>query len=147
MAKKVIVCCAAILVLGGLAYYSSYLHSSGKAAEEETQMQHQLSARDHAQFWPETLLEEEEQDPLERAERRAALSDPDSVQAATEEYAFYLGEASGYVIIYHADRQTIYEYTTIPVSSLPEEIQEQIQVGKGVTGEQELYEFLENYSS
>ena len=80
-------------------------------------------------------------------ERRETLTDPESVKAASGEYAYYLAEEFGYVIIYQSDRQSVYEYTTIPVSDLPKEIQEELQAGKGVPGERELYDFLENYSS
>lgn len=71
---------------------------------------------------------------------------PDSVQAETE-YTYYLIEEFGYVNIYNADQETIYEYTEIPIGDLPEELQQEICTGKGVVNEQELYDFLENYSS
>ena len=71
---------------------------------------------------------------------------PDSVQAETE-YTYYLIEEFGYVNIYNADQETIYEYTEISIGDLPEELQQEICTGKGVVNEQELYDFLENYSS
>ena len=70
----------------------------------------------------------------------------DAVQAETE-YTYYLIEEFGYVNIYNADQETIYEYTEISIGDLPEELQQEICTGKGVVTEQELYDFLENYSS
>lgn len=58
-----------------------------------------------------------------------------------------LVEEFGYVNIYLGDRETVYEFTDIPITSLPEALQNEICTGKGLKGEQELYDFLENYSS
>ena len=51
------------------------------------------------------------------------------------------------VNIYREDGTTLYETTDIPVSLLPEALRQEISAGKGVATEQELYDFLENYSS
>ena len=45
------------------------------------------------------------------------------------------------------DKKTVYEYTDIKVEILPEEIQKQIRSGNYITDIQQLYNFLENYSS
>ena len=45
------------------------------------------------------------------------------------------------------DKTTIYELTEIPLTDLPEEIQQEIIKGKYVETAEELYAFLENYSS
>ena len=49
--------------------------------------------------------------------------------------------------VYLADRSTIYEFTEIPVTDLPEEVQQEVAEGKYVGTVKELYAFLENYSS
>ncbi|HJA12356.1 MAG TPA: hypothetical protein H9799_05315 [Candidatus Mediterraneibacter merdipullorum] len=64
-----------------------------------------------------------------------------------EEEGFYLCEQQGFVAVYLGDRETLYELTGIPLSSLPAEVQQEIAAGKPVSGEEELYGFLENYSS
>ncbi len=69
------------------------------------------------------------------------------VLAETEDYLYYLIEEFGYVNIYLADRETIYEYTNITMDMLPAALQSEISEGKGMTSERELYDFLENYSS
>lgn len=63
------------------------------------------------------------------------------------EYSYYLVEEFGYVNIYRTDLETVYEYTDISIDDLPQELQDEICTGKGLTNEQELYDFLENYSS
>ncbi|MBR4999103.1 MAG: hypothetical protein IKY10_04400 [Clostridia bacterium] len=46
-----------------------------------------------------------------------------------------------------SDRETVYEYTDILVSELPYVLQNEIKNGKYIENMQELYGFLENYSS
>ena len=64
-----------------------------------------------------------------------------------EEDGFYLCELQGFVCVYLNDRKTIYEFTEIPVTDLPEEVQQEIAEGRYVGTVKELYAFLENYSS
>jgi len=63
------------------------------------------------------------------------------------EICYYIKETDGYVTVYEADQKTVYEYTTIPVSELPENIQEKLKKGMKVTSLTQVYGFLENYSS
>lgn len=62
-------------------------------------------------------------------------------------YHYYLKEENGKVSVYLEDGKTLYEYTTIETKSLPAHLQKEIRQGKYLTGEKELYDFLENYSS
>lgn len=71
-----------------------------------------------------------------------------SVQgSAAKEQIFYLKSLNGYVVVYLEDGKTIFEYTDIKVSELSEEMQQEIEQGKRITGLEKLYGFLENYSS
>ena len=93
------------------------------------------------------------------AERNAApdneITDTRSItaegEASTEDVreneGYYLCEMQGFVVVYLSDRQTIYEMTEIPLSDLPEEVQQEIAAGKYIADKDELYGFLENYSS
>ena len=45
------------------------------------------------------------------------------------------------------DKETLYENTSIRLSSLPDALKTEIQNGKYIRTEKELYDFLENYSS
>lgn len=69
------------------------------------------------------------------------------VETTTEEGGYYLVEEGGMVSVYQADRTTLYETTGISMDILPVKLQEEIQAGKYVKSELELYSFLENYSS
>ena len=64
-----------------------------------------------------------------------------------EPEGFYLMVADHYVIVYEKDRQTVHMNTDILLDSLSEELQAQIIEGKYIEDEQELYNFLESYSS
>ena len=59
---------------------------------------------------------------------------------------YYLVEEDGKVTVYKGDKKTLFEPTEILVSSLPEGVQEEIRQGKFIDTEEELYNFLENYS-
>jgi hypothetical protein len=63
------------------------------------------------------------------------------------DYKYCLLEDNGYIIVYFKDKETIYEYTDILLSSLPEEMQTEIKQGKYVKDDHDLFSFLENYSS
>jgi hypothetical protein len=83
------------------------------------------------------------------------LKEPDTPQEIEAEQtdvqrvecAYYLVEDLGYVNVCLGDGKTIYEYTEIRVEDLPEALMAEIRQGKSIKNEQELYDFLENYSS
>lgn len=66
---------------------------------------------------------------------------------ASKEEIYYLAELNGYVVVYCEDKSTIYEYTNILVEELPTEVQTELENWKQIEGIQQLYGFLENYSS
>lgn len=68
-------------------------------------------------------------------------------QTRTDYETYYLVEEEGMVAVYKGDKETLYEPTQISVSSLPQLLQEEIKSGKYVDSQEELYNFLENYSS
>lgn len=67
--------------------------------------------------------------------------------SAFKEDCFFLMEVNGYVVVYMNDRETVYEYTNIPVSELPYLLQNEVKNGKYIENIEALYGFLENYSS
>ena len=67
-------------------------------------------------------------------------------QSRTLYGTYYLVEEDGKVTVYKGDKKTLFEPTEILVSSLPEGVQEEIRQGKFIDTEEELYNFLENYS-
>ena len=74
---------------------------------------------------------------------------PNSVNssAVVVPYEFVLYEEDGYVIVYCADKETVYATTDIKVDSLSTELQGEILAGKPIYSESELYNFLESHSS
>lgn len=60
---------------------------------------------------------------------------------------YYMVVENGYVTVYYSDRKTVYTYTDISLSSLPDEVQQEIIDGKQITSLQDLYNFLETYTS
>ena len=67
--------------------------------------------------------------------------------SAEVEICYYIKDTAGYVTVYEADGKTVYEYTSILVSELPEHLQKDLQSGIKVTSLGQVYGFLENYSS
>ena len=60
---------------------------------------------------------------------------------------FVICEEDGYLIVYCADRETVFETTDIRVEDLPLKLRQEVRDGKLMYSEQELYNFLESYSS
>lgn len=131
MVKRILAGAIGIVLLLTLAYYSGSLMSERAMRKEQAKLQERIEQ-------------------LEAAAKKAA-SAPRLVQAETSEAEktarFYLKEQSGTVSIYQGDGTTLYETTDIPLSLLPEALQEEIRAGKAIQDEAALYDFLENYSS
>ena len=145
MAKRILAGCLAAVILAGLGWYAGFLHSESRAGKEQEKLWQELmslgeriAAQEQAQ---------EERTAQEQPERAEASAAPDSVVNDTGSHEYYLVEEDGRVTIYRIEGRTLFEYTGITVDSLPEELQGEISHGKRVSGEKELYDFLENYSS
>lgn len=85
-----------------------------------------------------------------RIEEQQAGSDTSSVTTdsrVSKNNGYYLFEVNGYIVVYLSDRQTPYEYTDIHYEELPDLIRQEIRNGKYIANTEELYGFLENYSS
>lgn len=63
------------------------------------------------------------------------------------DYEFLLVNNNNYVTVYRLPEKELYEYTDVIMDVLPVELQEEIQQGKYLKNEEELYNFLENYTS
>jgi len=82
----------------------------------------------------------------DKTEQNNEVSVSTDGEISEREY-FYLYSSNGYLIVYEGDNKTVYEYTDIPIDSLPETIQLELKNGKVMESKEELYGFLENYSS
>ena len=101
-------------------------------------------------FYVQSQQEVEERIKEERAQSVKVQKQEESVAAegeAMKNYCYYLLEKNGYVVVYLSDKETIYEYTSIDVETLPETVQSEVKNGKYIEDIEELYGFLENYSS
>lgn len=115
----VLICCVAY---GGGYYFSIY--QSEKNTDGEVALKTEAS-------------EEEQADDT--------ASQESAVAAAV--YEFVLCEEDGYIVIYYADKETVYADTDIQLEHLPDRLQLEIKEGKLIYSERELYNFLESYSS
>lgn len=84
---------------------------------------------------------------LETEERTPITNSVNTEAEAVKDTGYYLRILNGYVTVYLGDKQTIYEYTDITVDSLPENVAQEIRETKYIETAEELYGFLENYSS
>ena len=60
---------------------------------------------------------------------------------------YVLLDEEGQVVVFHSDRETVYMNTGIVSAQLPETVQKHLSQGIGFTTEEELFAFLESYSS
>ena len=65
----------------------------------------------------------------------------------SNQYEFLLVDHNDYVAVYQLSEREIYEYTDVIMEVLPEDVQKEVQHGKYIKNEEELYNFLENYTS
>ena len=89
----------------------------------------------------EKIHAQKEQQEIE--EESSALVDGE----AMKEDCYYLMEVNGYVVVYLSDKVTPYEYTAIAYDELPPTVRAEVRNGKYIESPEELYGFLENYSS
>lgn len=61
--------------------------------------------------------------------------------------SFYLVYEDGRVVIYREPERELYDYAEINMDSLPVEIREQLKLGLYIDGLDNLYDFLQAYSS
>lgn len=60
---------------------------------------------------------------------------------------YYLAEEQGYVVVYYRNMGTLFCETGIALNDLPQHLQREIRRIKTIETEEELYDFLESYSS
>lgn len=97
-----------------------------------------LNERESEQLPPQANLPEEEEEP-----------DTESIESAhiTPPHQYVVMEEEGFLTVYLDNTDTVYMYTGIVSSTLPMELQEEISNGKAFSNLEDLYRFLESYSS
>ena len=93
----------------------------------------------------ETFVYRAETDSTSLADTSAGIYANGRVQ--TKKETFYLIYSEDRLCIYRGDVKIFYDYADVAVNLMPVEIREQLKYGLYITGEQELYEFLQTYSS
>lgn len=98
-------------------------------------------------------LVEEPAVPKQPAEASQELAS-ESVESKAEDlaafesnYRFVMVSENNYVVVYELPDREIYEYTDLILDVLPEEVRQEIREEKYIRDEEELYNFLENYTS
>ena len=124
---------AAFFLFITLAYKMSYEYSMDRHMEKLSQRKEETENEDV-----------QKADGIGKTESIAA--EGEAVKGGAKK-GFYLKELHGFVVVYLEDKKTIYEFTEIPLSDLPEEVRQEIAQGKQIATAEELYAFLENYSS
>jgi hypothetical protein len=119
-------------VFGIAGYFAGYRYVTGKFPEEITVM-------------PETATEPE-------TDQGRGAEEPDTEPVAEsaliqKSYEYVIVAEDGYLSVYRADQKTKYMDTDISVKELNDDIKEEIRHGKKFENAEELYGFLENYSS
>ena len=119
-------------VFGITGYFAGYRYVTGEFPEEITVM-------------PETATEPE-------TDRGRGAEEPDTEPVAEsaliqKSYEYVIVAEDGYLSVYRADQKTKYMDTDISVKELNDDIKEEIRHGKKFENAEELYGFLENYSS
>ena len=89
----------------------------------------------------------ETETPQTENENETVVAEPDTEDVVEETYEYVLVDHNNYVAVYQLPERTIYEYTDVIMDVLPEETREEIRKGKYLRNEEELYNFLENYTS
>ena len=93
--------------------------------------------------------DEKEQEKIIEIQEAATEQFEDSVESANiqNKKAFVIREEDGYLNVYFGEEDALYMYTGIAYQGLPEELKKEISNGKTFDTLEDLYRFLESYSS
>ena len=82
-------------------------------------------------------------------EKKQEKSKPkqEEMKETASPYEYVIVNDNGYLTVYQKDLKTVYFQTDIPYAELHTELQEKIDQGYLIQDAEELYDFLENYSS
>ena len=120
--------------------------SSAKARQQVSAL---VSSKDQ-----ELVFETYEEGSLLRNRYRITAYGPEQIVLRQEEeeetgadQKFLLKVEEGCITVYDKESGEVFEHTNIPLETLPQELQAEVLLGKTLEGNEELYSFLENYSS
>jgi hypothetical protein len=86
---------------------------------------------------------------IQEADDIPDATETESVTSSKEEgsYSYIILEEDGHLLVYYSDNMTVFFDSGIPAGNLPESLLTELETGIRFSDEEELYEFLENYSS
>ena len=113
---------------------------SGQDYDEEEDME-----RSHIEAAE--LASEEENEETQAQALETMGSGNKRISELLETGAYYLMAREGYVCVYYEDLKTIYLVTDILIDHLPDKVRQEVLDKKYMKNEEELYNFLESYSS
>lgn len=119
------------------------------SVKERQQVSALVSSKDQ-----ELVFETYEEGSLLRNRYRITAYGPEQIVLRREEeeetdsgQEFLLKVEEGCITVYDKESGKVFEHTNIPLETLPQELQAEVLLGKTLQGNDELYSFLENYSS
>lgn len=158
MIKKIIYgigCFLAVLFLGTgmfLSYQINVLRDRMEELEENTALARQevsaLADSKNQDF----IFERYEGEELVREHYRMTAYGADRIVLRQEpeeslEEGYLVKVRDGVLVVYENKTGTVFESTDIPLEALPSELKAEVLLGKNLKNLDELYNFLENYSS
>ena len=91
--------------------------------------------------------EQIEEQQIQEIEREKMISPSVETNKELTYFKYMIYQDGERLTVYESDSTTIYMQTDIMVEQLPEDVREQLDLGIGIQTEEELYDFLESYSS
>ena len=110
----------------------------------------QEEVNEYLQEYMQHLSYDEQEDGLSQFELKGYSGNEITLRktfSKEEKKGYYAKSFNGTIVILNGDEKTVYEYTGIPINILPENLKRTIIQGYYLESDEELYSFLENYSS
>lgn len=100
-------------------------------------------------YWNYTVQRQEEAKLAKEKQQIEATKEDDTRETVSEKksYEYVIVNEDGYLTVYEKDLKTVFLHTDISYEELPEELRQKVGNGYPIRTPEELYDFLENYSS
>ena len=138
----------------GAGFFLSYQVADLRQDMSKLQESSAQEAPVYTRAYVEEVFETYEEGSLLRNRYRITAYGPEQIVLRQEEeesngsdQEFLLKVENGCITVYDKESGEVFEHTNIPLETLPQELQAEVLLGKTLSGDQELYSFLENYSS
>lgn len=96
---------------------------------------------------PEMITDKSQEEKTDTGNEKKETESATESAAIQKNFEYVIVEEDGYLTVYHADLKTKYMDTDISMEELDDDIKASVQNGKKFENAEELYSFLENYSS